>query len=478
MKKLSLLLVLLLVACKTIGPDYQRTEPKLPATYSEQNGSQADTKVMQAWWTHFNDAKLNELVESALKNNPNVQLAAARIAEADAAMRETGAYLLPEVHFSAGATRNRVTEKGAFPTFISPIRNNYKIGLNTNYEIDFWGELKRNKEAASASASAARQAKEVTDLSLAGLVTSNYLQLRGLDAQIALTEQNLASRKESLGLTQRRLAGGVASVLEVSQAETAVSNLLAQQIELKRLRSIALHLLAILTGQLDLQLAAADIRQLPLPPEPPAGLPSELLENRPDIRQAEQQLIAQNAKIGVAKTALYPSITLTGEFGYESLLLGNLLKSGANIWTLGLGLDLPIFDYGKRKSRVEGAEAREQQALAQYQIAIQSAFKEVNDALVSRRLNIEREQALQQSEQSARRAQDVAENRYKSGYSSYLEVLDAQRVYNDAALTAVQARQASLLASVELFKVLGGDWRLPETTEAPSVEVPLSPSHP
>ena len=459
MRFLTMLLLVALTGCKALGLDYFRTQPKLPATYSEKNDTQAEAQVMRAWWTHFNDTKLNGLVDSALKVNPNVQLATARIAEADASLRETGSYLLPEVYLSADATRSKVTELGAFPVFVSPIRNNYQLGLNTSYEIDFWGELKRNKEAASANVYAARQAKEVTDLSLVGLVTGNYLQIRGLDAQIALTEQNLASRKESLALTQRRLAGGIASALEVSQAETAVSNLQAQRFELQRLRAVALHQLAILTGVLDLQLDAADIRQLPVPPEPPAGLPSELLEHRPDIRQAEQQLIAQNARIGAAKTALYPSITLTGQYGFESLKLRDLMKSGARIWTLGLGLDLPIFDYGRRKARVEGAEARERQVLAQYQIAIQNAFKEVNDALVNRRLNTEREQALWQSEQSARKALNVAENRYKSGYSSYLDVLDAQRVYNEAAQSAIQARQATLLACVELFKSLGGDWR-------------------
>jgi len=188
-------------------------------------------------------------------------------------------------------------------------------------------------------------------------------------------------------------------------------------------------------------------------------LPSALLENRPDIRQAEQTLIAENAQIGIAKAALYPSISLTGSYGGESLELGNLLKSGARIWTLGLGLDLPIFDSGRRKARLDQATARQKQALAQYQTTIQNAFREVNDALVTRRLNVEREQSLAASEASAKKALVVAENRYKAGYSAYLEVLDAQRVHNDAALANVQARQATSLASVELFKVLGGDWR-------------------
>ncbi len=181
-----------------------------------------------------------------------------------------------------------------------------------------------------------------------------------------------------------------------------------------------------------------------------------------------RQLIAENANIGIVKAALYPSISLTGTLGGESLLLKNLLKSGARVWSMGIGLDLPIFDFGKRQSRVEQATAKQKQALAQYQISIQNAFKEVNDALVSRRLNVEREQRLAQSQASAKRALTVAETRYKSGYSSFLEVLDAQRVHNEASLSAVQAKQASLLATVELFKALGGDWQA-TTTEASAI---------
>ncbi len=460
MKKLSLLLILCLTACKAVGPDYQRSETGLPAVFSEEDiAPNASNDVMKQWWKHYQDEKLNELIELTLKNNTNIQLAVARIEEADASMREVGAYLLPEINFSTEAERSKVTELGPFPTFTSPIRNNYTFSLDTSYEIDFWGRLKRNKEAAAASVLATRNAKETVELSLIGLVASNYLQLRGLDAQIAVTKDNQKSRKEALSLNQRRLAGGVASALEVSQAEVAVSNLEAQLIELNRLRALSLYQLAVLSGVLDLKLETADIRTLPLPPTPPAGLPSTLLESRPDIRRAEQVLIAENARIGVAKAALYPSITLTGSYGGESLELSDLLKTGARVWTLGLGLDLPIFDSGKRRLRVEQASARQKQALAQYQAAIQNAFREVNDALITRRLNAEREQSLQQSEASAKKALTVAENRYKSGYSAYLEVLDAQRVHNEASLAVIQAKQATFLATVELFKVLGGDWK-------------------
>ncbi len=457
MRLLAILILVFLSACKVLEPNYQRAEANLPEKFSE--AANAENPQLKQWWKRYQDEKLNELVALSLKNNTNIALAVARIEEADANMREVGASLFPQVDLGAAAKRSKVTELGAFPTFGSAERNNFSFGLNTSYEIDFWGKIKRAKEGATANALASRNAKETVELSLIGLVASNYLQLRGLEAQIAVTKNNQASRKEALALNQRRLAGGVASALEVSQAEVSVSNLEAQLIELNRLRALSLHQLAVLTGVLDLTLAEGDLRSLPVPPTPPAGLPSALLENRPDIRQAEQALIAENAKIGIAKAAMYPSISLTGIFGGESLELGDILKAGARIWTFGLGLDLPIFDSGRRESRVEQASARQKQALAQYQTAIQNAFREVNDALISRRLNAEREQALTQSEASAKKALTVAENRYKAGYSAYLEVLDAQRVHNEASLAVVQAKQASFLATVELFKALGGDWK-------------------
>ena len=459
-KTVLICLSLSLIACKTVGPDYKRIPANLPATYSESDASASSANETQKqWWLQYQDPKLNALIELSLKNNTNIALAVARIEEADASMREVGASLQPQVDLNAGATRSKVTELGAFPTFGGAVRNHFNFGLSTSYEIDFWGKIKRNKESATANALASRAGKDTVELSLIGLVASNYLQLRGLDAQIAVTKDNQVSRKEALSLNQRRLAGGVASALEVSQAEVTVSNLDAQLIELTRLRALTLHQLTVLTGQLDLTLAEGDLRSLAVPPTPPAGLPSALLENRPDIRQAEQNLIAQNAKIGVAKAAMYPSISLTGSLGAESVDLGDILKAGARIWSFGLGLDLPIFDSNRRQSRVEQADARQKQALAQYQTAIQNAFREVNDALISRRLNAEREQAFMHSQASAKQALTVAENRYKSGYSAYLEVLDAQRVHNDASLAVVQAKQATFLATVELFKALGGDWK-------------------
>jgi multidrug efflux system outer membrane protein len=208
-----------------------------------------------------------------------------------------------------------------------------------------------------------------------------------------------------------------------------------------------------------LNINSADLQTLPIPPTPPAGLPSSLMEARPDVAQAEQQMIAANANIGVAKAALYPTISLTGGLGGESLELGDILKSAARIWTGGINLYLPIFDSGKLNAKVNQVSAKQKQALASYEGAIQNAFKEVNDALVNLRQNAEREDALNRSQIAAKKALNVSENRYKSGYSAYLDVLDAQRVYNDSALSFVQSRQARLVATVGLFKALGGGWQ-------------------
>lgn len=448
----------LLAGCQSIWPDYIRPKVGVPAQYTEQ-ADPANAQIANNWWTLYQDQTLNDLVAKALQNNTDIKLAAARIEEADAVMREVGAALFPQVDLDAAGARTRVTEAGANPIFGSNPRNNFKAQLGTSFEIDFWGKLRRAKESARAQALSTRYAKDTVTLSLSGLVASNYLVLRSLDSQITITQENLKSRETSLALTKRRLEGGVASALDVNQAEVASANLSAQLAELTRLRALSIHQLAVLTGTLDLNVAMTDIKSLPIPPTPPAGLPSSLLEARPDVRQAEEQLVAANANIGVAKAALYPTISLTASLGGESLALGDILKSAARIWTGGLSLNLPIFDSGRLNSKVDQASAKQKQALANYESAVQNAFREVNDALVNLRQNAEREAALNRSQEAAKKALDVSENRYQSGYSAYLDVLDAQRVYNDAALAFIQSRQARLVATVELFKALGGGWQ-------------------
>jgi len=457
-----------LSACMTVGPDYVRPNNTLPTTFSQPNiinsaDISQEQKIQSEWWLLYQDTTLNTLIADALKNNTDLKLAVVRIEEADAYAREIGASALPQVDMSFDATRTRVTETGAFPVFAANPRADYKYQFSSNFELDFWGKVKRAKEAARAQLLSTTYAKDATKLTLTNMIAHYYLTLRSVESQLAIARDSLRSRNESLALTKRRLEGGVASALDVHQAEVSSSNLAADIADYQRQRAIAEHQLATLTGQLSLKLADGNLTSLPIPPMPPSGLPSSLLENRPDVRQAEQELIAANANIGFAKAAIYPSISLTGIFGAESLELSNVLKSASRIWTGGLNVRLPIFNAGKLNARVEQASARQKQSLVQYEASLQSAFKEVNDALVNLRQYTERENALNQSVESAKKALKISENRYQSGYSTYLDVLDAQRVYNDVAINAVLSRQARLAASVDLFKAFGGGWSSSQT---------------
>jgi multidrug efflux system outer membrane protein len=455
---------ILLSGCQ-IWPDYLRPKVEVPTQFVEptQQGA-TENQIANNWWTLYQDTVLNALVDKALVNNKDIRFAVAKIEESDAVLREIGSFLLPQVGLEAASRRNRVTEAGAFPVFAANPRDNFNFAFGTSFELDFWGKLRRSKEAARAQTMSTRYAKDTVALSLAGLVASNYVTLRSLDSQLMIAQSNLKSREDSLALTKRRFEGGVASALDVYQAEVANSNLAAQITDLKRMRSLALNQLSLLTGDMNLSIsgmppANTDIAAMPIPPVPPAGLPSALMEARPDIKQAEALMIAANANIAVAKAALYPSISLTANYGGESLILGDVLKSAARIWTGGVGVNLPIFDAGQLNARVDQASTRQKQALVSYEGAIQTAFREVNDALINLRQYTEREQALYQSQQAAKKALEISENRYQSGYSSYIDVLDAQRALNDTGLAYVQSRQARLIASVDLFKALGGGWK-------------------
>lgn len=467
-------IVALLPSCALIGPDFFRPSVPMPAQYAGADASQEKLAISNTWWTLYNDPTLNGLIDKALQNNTDIKRAVARIEEADGFAHEVGAALFPQIDLDGSAARSRITQLGSTPqsSITEPVHNNFRATLGTSFEIDFWGKLRRAKESARAQALSSRYAKDTVSLSLSSLIASNYLQLRSLEAQIALSRDNLRSRDESLALTKRRLEGGIASNLDVQQAQVSSSNLTAQIVELVRQREITLHQLALLTGDLGLTLAEGDIKNLPIPPTPPSGLPSALLENRPDVAQAEQDLVSANANIGVAKAALYPTISLTGFFGGESKDLGDILKSAARVWSGGVSLNLPIFDSGRLNSRVDQVTAQQKQVLASYEGAVQSAFTEVNDALVNVRQSTEREVALDKSQQAAKEALRISENRYKSGYTAYLDVLDAQRVYNDASLNFIQSRQARLAASVSLFKALGGGWQAtqPVDTQASSTK--------
>lgn len=458
-----------------IGPDYLRPSAWLPTAYREapplppvQNAA-LDTR----WWSLFGDATLNDLVDQALKNNADLRTAVARVEQANAAAREAGAAFFPEIDAQAAGSNSKLSTKTATwrEGFSPSLLHTRSAALTTSYELDIWGRIRRSNEAARAALLASEYSRESIRLTVAGLVSSNYLILRAADAQLAVVAESLKSREESLQLVKTRVDAGLVSPLDLYQAETALATLQAQQADLRRLRALTEHQLALLTANPELTIAAGDLRQLPLPPLPPAGLPADLIEARPDVREAEQRLVAANANIGVAKAGYYPRFSLTGSVGTESKTLSDLFGAGANTWSLGLGLLMPILDFGRTSARVDQAKALNEQSLIAWQNSLQIAYKEVRDALVSLREHGEAEKAQNIRVDSAQKALDIAKRRYKAGYSGYLDLLDAQRSSNDALLAMIGTRQARLAASVDLFRAIGGGWK---GSEKPESKAPLA----
>ena len=446
-----------------LGPDYVREEARigLPEQYTATAPAAAGAVVANDWWTLFGDARLDELVRQALSGSPDARIAAARLEEADAVLRQVDSALLPQVDAGATGSRSRISQTNATPIpSTAPItRGSVRLALSTSFELDVWGKLRRASEAARAQALGTRYAADTVSLSLAAAVTQAYLNLRAIDAQLLAVGDSVSSQSRSTQLTRTRFEGGIASQLDVQQAEGALATYTATQIELDKARALSENLLGLLVGQPGLKVATGDLRTLPLPPVPPAGLPSALLEARPDVMKAETDLIAANAKIGVAKAALFPSITLTGNFGRESKDLSQLFSAPSAIWSLGAGITQPIFDGGRLRAQVDQVSAQQKQSLETYRKTVQTAFREVNDALVGVGRSADAEDAYTRAMDAARRALQLAQARYDAGYSPYLEVLSAQRTANDATVAWVQNRQARLAASVDLFKALGGGWK-------------------
>jgi multidrug efflux system outer membrane protein len=344
------------------------------------------------------------------------------------------------------------------------ISNSNRLALSTSFELDFWGKLRRASQAARAQVLSSRYAHDVIALTVAGTTAQSYFTLRALDGQIAVTRDILKSRDESLAVIKQRAAGGIASELDVNQAQVARADASLQLRDLQRQRALMEHQLGLLTGKLDLKVAARDVMTLPMPSLPPVGLPSTLLQRRPDVQQAEQALIAANAEIGVSRASQFPTFSLTGDFGGQSAKLSNILKAGARIWSVGLNGLMPIFDAGKYAARTRQAEAVQRQAVAGYEKTVQTAFKDVADALT----NVEQTDAaatdIQSKVEAARSVLRLSRLRYDAGYSAYLDVLDAQRTANSAELALVQNRQLQLIYNVDLMKALGGGWSPNQTS--------------
>jgi multidrug efflux system outer membrane protein len=449
----------LLAGC-AVGPDYARPSATLPDDYGQAAPeARAAAPVNPEWWMLFGDPSLNALVAQALAANQDLQAAIARLEAADAVAREAGAAYYPALDLGASTSRSGTSgETFNGRRMGGAIYNNHRAALSLSYEIDLWGRIRRQNEAAEAEALASRFARDSVRLTLIGQVANEYLALRSHDAEIAVSQETVASREQTLRIVRARLDAGSASALETAQAENSLAAAQSQLSQLKRLRALSENQIGLLSGQPGLRIPA-NLTPLPLPPAPPAGLPSALLEARPDVRQAEERLIAANARIGVAKAAYFPAISLTGSYGSESMALANLFTGPAGLWSAALGLTMPIFDAGRTGARVDQASASQKEMLASYRKTMQTAFREVNDALVSLRELASEETANIAQLESARRSLKLSQARYEAGYVGFLEVLDAQRTTNLAELTYLNSRKNRLSAAVDLFKALGGGWR-------------------
>lgn len=459
-------MIALLAAC-AVGPDYRRPNVVLPSSYPQADQAAAGQGTVSAeWWKLYNDSTLNGLVDATLKNNVDMRKAVAQIDAAEAVFAEANTGLFPEFDLNASSTkaRNSTLTAQKLPPGTPALTKSTRLTVSTSFELDFWGRLRRLSESARAEALASRYAKDVLALTLTGTTTQAYFALRSLDAQCAVTTATLASRDAALAVVKSRAKGGIASDLDVSQAEGARADAAVQLRELQRQRTLIEHQLGNLTGKLDLKIAAGDLMTLPTPALPPAGLPSTLLQRRPDVQQAEQDLIAANAQIGAARAAQFPTFTLTGSYGGQSEALVDLTKDAARIWSFGPSMTLPIFDAGRHAAVTRQAQASERQALASYQKTVETAFREVADALNNVQQSSAAVADVQSRVAAARTALRLARLRYEAGYSAYIEVLDAQRNANAAEQALVQNRQAQLAYSVDLMKALGGGWSPTENT--------------
>jgi multidrug efflux system outer membrane protein len=444
----------------TVGPKYKRPPITVPDTYrglAPESAPQTPASFGdEKWWSIFQDSELQSLIREAIAQNYDLRIAATRVLQAEAQLGITRADQLPTVTGGASSSNERLPATRITPAFeTSPS----EVNLSLFWELDFWGKFRRATEAARANLLANEWAQKAVLSTLVSNVASAYFQLRELDLEMQISRNTLASRKESLRLVQIREKGGTTSLLDVRQSELLVYTAAASIPDLERRIEQQENLISVLLGRNPGPITRGkSLVEYAILPTVPVGLPSSLIQRRPDIQSSEQQLIAANARIGVARAAYFPQITLTAIGGYQSAALTDLFTSPAGLWSVGGQLVQPIFTGGRIRSNVRLTEAQKQESLLTYQRTIQQAFREVSDSLVAYRKNQEfraQEELLSASAQDATR---LSEMRYRGGVTSYLEVLDSDTRYFDAQLGLAQAQLNERLALVQLYNSLGGGW--------------------
>ena len=472
LRKFLLMSLAVLISACAMGPDYERPEVPVPDAWE---GSDAPGRSIATldWWDVFRDQRMVELIELALQNNRDLAIAMAQIEEARAALGFVRADQFPNLDGGAGAARG-TTVLGP-----SPINESFVLAASLSFEVDLWGKLRRSTEAARATLLATVEARNVVSITLITDVASFYLLLLDLDQRVAIAARTVDTRQDSLGIIQARFDKGTVPLLDVNQAQIELADAIAELASLEREREQAENALSILLGRNPgpLERSAFELKDTVHIPEIPAGLPSELLERRPDIRGASQSLAAQTARIGVAEAQRFPSLSLTGTLGLASGELDNFISSDNKSWGLSADLLGPIIDAGRGKARVEAEIARTEQVLAAYELTVMRAFQEVEDTLVAIDTYGREANAREMQVGAARSAATLSRARYDGGVTSYLEVLESERSLFRAELQALATRRAQVVAIVTLYKALGGGWPSAEEIEAAGsfIEAALPP---
>lgn len=460
---------LLIAGCTTVGQDFKAPANLADSAFLHATDSVSAAHLPKDWWSVFGDDTLNRLEQSALRDNPSVRAAGQRLLQALAQTDTARANQSPTFGVNTSVSNSRTsanTSQGLALGNRAIAGNNFGIGASLSYEVDLLGRVRRLVEASDAQALVAEADRDGVLLMLSAQVASNYWQLRGLDAEMAILNGALDTRRESEQLVEARFNAGLTNELDLARARVERANAQADLHEVQRQRNLLENSLATLTGKSPAAQpmpAAGQGAELPLPPSIPVGLPASLLAQRPDLAGSVANLRAANAQIGVAEGAFYPSLQLTGNFGYASEKLRDLAQGGSRQFSAGpLALSLPIFDGGRNKANLALSKARYEEALANHETKLLGALREVEDALSDLQQRQLQGQAQSESQQAAARAYLVARARYERGVSNYLDVTDAQRSSLAADRAAVQIKTQRLLATVAVARALGAGWQ-PET---------------
>lgn len=453
-RTLLLLAALAGLAACSVGTPYQRPALDVPAEFrGEPVRPTGRTFGELDWWEVYQDPALRQLMETALAHNRDLQLAAARMAEAGALVGQARTAQWPQLGLSLSGQRGRVVQNSGYVTGAL-----FNGGADASYELDIWRRLASLTDAARANLLATQSGRDAVQVGLMAAVATAYFTLLSLDQQAAITTRAIANRERFFDLTRRMARRGASSDLDVDRAQASLAQARAVLPDLRRQVEQTENQLQILLGNNPAPIARQDRDGLPALPDVPAGLPSSLLERRPDLIQAEAVLAGADANVNAAKASLFPAITLTASYGSESFELSKLFSGPTKVWMVGLDLLQPIINAQRNRYAVNAAGAREQQALLQYQSAVAEAFRQVADALAARRNSVDLIAAQQQQVDALRGALSLVTRRYEVGRSSYFEVIDADASLLTAELQLAQARRSGLLASVQLYQALGGGW--------------------